>query len=373
MLYDNALLAGCYLEAWQATERNEYARIVRQTLDYVLRDMTDSPDKTGTGSEPVDAAAARKAGREVPVPILSGGFHSAEDADSEGEEGKFYLWTPGEVQSVLGPDRARTFCYVYDVTEPGNFEGRSILHLVKPIGVCAKILGRDLASLDAELADDRARLLAARSKRIRPGRDDKILTSWNALAIDSLARAGAAMDEPRYKAAAAGAAEFLLENLRDAQGRLVHSWRAGRASTVGFLDDYASLANALATLYETQRQRRWLDEAVRLADAAIRRFSDPRHGGFFYTPIDHEPLIARKKDLWDSPAPSSTGLMATALLRLARLADRDDYRRTAESAIVASIDWMQRAPLAAGQLLIALDMLLREFMQVPSPTGIGPG
>ena len=252
MLYDNAMLAGCYLDAWQETERKDYLRVVRETLDYVLRDMTDP----------------------------QGGFYSAEDADSEGEEGKFYVWTPQEVQAVLGPERAAAFANVYDVTATGNFEGRNILHLSKPIAVCAKILGRDAAALEAELAADRAVLLEARARRVRPGRDDKVLVSWNGLMIDAMARAGAVLDEPRYRTAAAAAADFLLTHLRDERGRLLHCWRAGQARHNAFLDDHASLCNALVTLYETQSDPRWLDEASRLADAMLARFADADGGRF---------------------------------------------------------------------------------------------
>ena len=338
MLYDNALLAGCYLDAWQATGRADYARIVRETLDYLLRDMRDP----------------------------RGGFFGAEDADSEGAEGTFYLWTPEQVQQVLGPERAKTFGGVYDVTEAGNFEGRSVLHLAKPLAAAAEDLGRDVNALEAELAEDRAALAAARRQRVRPGRDEKVLTSWNGLAIDVLGRAGALMDEPRYRAAAAAAADFLLCELRDGQGRLMHCWRAGRAKQGAFLDDHASLANALATLHETQPSDRWLAAAVRLADDVLDRFADTRNGGFFFTPIDHEPLVARKKDLWDSPVPSSTGLAVTALLRLAKLADRDDYRRAAEETLRTCAAWMQEAPLAAGQLLLALDSSLHEGQPLPA-------
>ncbi len=332
MLYDNAMLAGCYLDAWQATRNEGYARVVRATLDYVLRDMTD--------------------------PL--GGFHSAEDADSEGEEGKFYVWTPDEIARIIGPERSTAFCYVYDVSKTGNFEGRNILHLPKPLAVCAKILGRELQSLEADIAADRLRLLDARANRIRPGLDDKVLVSWNGLAIDALARAGAMLDEPRYRAAAAKAADFLLIALRDERGRLMHCWRAGQAKHDAFLDDYASLANALVALFETQTEARWLDEACTLADAILARFADAEAGGFFYTAIDHEPLIARKKDLWDSPLPSSTGLAATALLRLARHTGRDDYRRAAEDALRAGVAWMEHASLGAGQLLLTLDDWLSE-------------
>ncbi len=200
MLYDNAMLADCYLAAWQATGRDDYRRVVRETLDYVLRDMTDP----------------------------YGGFYAAEDADSEGEEGKFYVWTPAEIEAVLGHDRAAAFSKVYDVSAAGNFEGSNILNLSKPVAVCAKMLGRDAAELEAELADDRAKLLEARSKRVRPGRDDKVLVSWNGLMIDALAKAGAALDEPRYANAAAAAADFLLKELCDGEGRMLHCWRAVR-------------------------------------------------------------------------------------------------------------------------------------------------
>jgi len=330
MLYDNAMLAECYLTAWQETERKEYLCVVRETLDYVLRDMTD--------------------------PL--GGFHSAEDADSEGEEGKFYVWTLQELQAVLGHERAAAFGKVYDVTAAGNFEGQNILHLAKPIAHCAKILGRDAASLEEELTADRALLLEARACRVRPARDEKVLVSWNGLMIDALAQAGALLDEPRYRTAAASAADFLLTHLRDDRGRLLHCWRAGQARQDAFLDDHASLCNALITLHETQSDRRWLEEATHLADAMLARFADADGGGFFYTSSDHEPLIARKKDLWDTPVPSSTGLAASALLRLARHAGRDDYRRAAEQTLRVSTDWMERASLGAGQLLLALDAWL---------------
>ena len=339
MLYDNAMLADCYLDAWQATGRSDYRRVVCETLDYVLRDMTDG----------------------------QGGFYSAEDADSEGEEGRFYVWTPGEIEAVLGRERAAVFGKVYDISESGNFDGRNILHLAKPICVCAKMLGRVAAELEAELGEDRARLLAARAQRVRPGRDDKVLTSWNGLMIDAMARAGAALDEPRYGAAAAAAANFLLRELRDGEGRLLHCWRAGQARHEAFLDDHASLSIALLTLYETQGQRRWLDEAARLADVILARFADEAGGGFYYTARDHEPLIVRKKDLLDTPVPSSTGLAVTALLRLARHTGRDEYRRAAEATLSNCVALMVRASSGVGQLLLGLDEWLA------SASGPGPG
>jgi len=326
MLYDNASLAVCYLEAWQATGQSRYADVVRQTLDYLLRDMAD--------------------------PL--GGFYSGEDADSEGEEGKFYLWTPGEIQAVLGAEAARIFCRVYDVSEAGNFEGRNILHLSRPLETEAKMLGCEPTLLAAQLAAARTKLLAARATRVRPGRDEKVLVSWNSLAIDALARAGAALDEPRYTAAAGAAADFLLTHLRDGDGRLLHCWRRGQAKHNAYLDDYAGLGNALVTLYESGQPAR-LDQAVRLADEIVARYADGQHGGFFYTAADHEPLIVRKKDVIDNPVPSGNGLAAMLLGRLQRICRREDYRLAAEATLRACSAWMRRAPTGTFQLLLAAD------------------
>ncbi len=330
MLYDNALLARCYLEAWQATGDPEYARIVRETLDYVLRDMTDP----------------------------AGGFYSSEDADSEGHEGLFYLWTIGEIQRVLGREASQVFCYVYDVTEEGNFEGRNILSRPKTIAQCARILGRDAGQLEAMLADSRRKLFEVRQHRVRPGRDDKVLLSWNGLMIDSLARAGAALGEPRYLGAAVRAAEFALAQMRQSDGRLRHTWRRGRTAVDGLLEDYASLADALVTLYESQFDERWIDEAIGLADALLARFGDEKGGGFYTAAADHGSLLVRKKDMIDSSVPSGSGLAASALLRLAKLCGRNDYRVAAEAALSASVPIMERVPLAAGQMLLVADLCL---------------
>jgi uncharacterized protein YyaL (SSP411 family) len=329
MLYDNALLAGCYLEAWQATGRDDYARVVRETLDYVLRDMTDA----------------------------EGGFYGTEDADSEGEEGKFYLWTPEELASLLGPETAKAVAYVFDVTAAGNFEGRNILNRPKTLGQCAKILGGDAEELAAQLGRARATLLAARSRRVRPGRDEKILVSWNGLMIESLARAGAALGEPRYLDAAAAAADFLLR-LRSTDGRLLHGSFRGQARQTAFLDDYAALAGALVTLYETRFEERWIDAAVGLAEEILARFADRRRGGFFFTADDQEPLIARRKDLLDSSTPSASGLATLALLRLGRLCGREDCLAAADEALASAGPLLEQMPHGLGQMLLALDMRL---------------
>jgi uncharacterized protein YyaL (SSP411 family) len=330
MLYDNALLALAYAEAFQATGRPEYEWVLRETLDFVLHDMT-SPE---------------------------GAFFSTLDADSEGEEGKFYVWTPAEVETVLGAEAARTFCRVYDVSEEGNFEGRNILNLPKTIDQCAQILGRDEFQLQDELAASRSKLLEVRNKRVWPGLDDKVLVSWNGLMIEALAYAAGPLDDDRYLQAARSAADFLLGNLRKADGRLLHSWRAGQARFDAYLDDYTYLANALVTLYEASFEERWIDAAVGLADVVLAQFEDRESGGFFYTATDHERLISRQKDVQDSSVPSGNSMAATVLLRLGKLCGRGDYLEAAERTLKAFIMLLEKHPSAAGQMLIALDYYL---------------
>jgi uncharacterized protein YyaL (SSP411 family) len=329
MLYDNALLAGVYVEAFQATGQTRYARVARETLDYILRDMTDA----------------------------AGGFASAEDADSEGHEGLFYTWTPAELAAVLGDEQAATFARVYDVTDAGNFEGRSILNLPKTIEQAARLAGRKPAELEAELADSRARLFAARQPRVRPGKDDKVLVSWNGLMIDALARAGAALGEPRFTAAAAKAADFLAKNLHRPDGRLLHTWRRGQAKLDAYLDGYACLSNGLLSLYEATFDESRVAEAARLADVMLARFADGA-GGFFFTADDHEQLVARQRDVTDQSVPSATGMAATALVRLAKLTGQEKYRTAAEAALRSVTAIMRSTPTAMGQTLLALELWL---------------
>lgn len=330
MLYDNALLAVSYLEAHQATGDENYARVLRETCDYVLREMTNS----------------------------AGGFSSTQDADSEGEEGKFFVWKPEEIAAVLGPDRAKTFCYVYDVSEAGNFEGHNILNLPKSIAQCVKILGVEEPLLRTQLVADRQKLFNVREKRIHPGLDDKVLVAWNGLMIDALAQAASVLNEPRYVRAATRAAEFITTKLVREDGRLLHTWRGGVAKLDAYLDDYAALANALVSLYEATFDERWIDEAVKLADTMLDQFGDRDKGGFFYTARDHEQLITRQKDLMDNATPSGNSLAATALVRLGKLTGRTDFLQAAEATIRAAAGIIAQSPTAAGQMLIALDLLL---------------
>jgi uncharacterized protein YyaL (SSP411 family) len=259
---------------------------------------------------------------------------------------------------VLGEERGATFGRVYDVSDVGNFEGRNILNLPKTLEQCAAILNRAPEELAAELAESRKLLFAAREKRVRPGRDDKVIVAWNGLMIDAMARADAALDVADYRTPAAKAADFILENMQREDGRLLHTWRAGKAKLDAYLDDYASLANSLVSLYEVTFNERWIDEAVRLMDIVLEKFADPDGGGFFYTAADHEQLITRTKELTDSSTPSGNSLAATALLRLGAMLGRRDYLDAAEKTLTIAVPILQRAPTAAGQMLIALDRYL---------------
>ncbi len=344
MLYDNALLASTYLEAFQLTGSPFYAQVARETLDYVLGRMT-SPD---------------------------GGFYSTEDADSEGVEGKYYVWTLDEVQSVLGPERAKEFAYVYDVTPAGNWEGHSILNLPKPLEQAAALLGRDVSALSTALAQDRAQLLCFRESRVPPAKDEKILTSWNGLMLAALAEGSRVLKDLRYLRAAEAAAGFLLDTMRSESGRLMHTCKDGRAKLNGYLDDYANLLDGLTRLFEVSGTARWIESAGQLAEVMLDEFADGA-GGFYYTGKSHEALIARTQELYDNATPSGTAMAATALLRLGALTNRDD-RTTAGLAALRSVQVvMEKAPSAAGQSLIALDFALlprREFAVV---AGDDPG
>ena len=330
MLYDNALLTTALLETYQASADPFFARIARETCDYILGWMTDA----------------------------AGGFHSTEDADSEGEEGKFYVWTPAEVTAVLGEERSRFFCKVYDVTQQGNFEhGASILHLPKRIAEIAAEASNEVTELERELEACRQELLHVREQRVRPGKDDKVLVSWNALMIDALARAAVVLNEPRYLRAAEKASLFVHTQLRDANGKLLHTWRHGKAKLAAYLDDYAYLANAWITLYEATFDPAWLTRACELADILLKHFADPA-GGFFFTADDHEQLIVRNKDLHDSSVPSGNAMAATALVRLGKLTGQQQYLEAAERTLQAAVSVMQSTPTAAGQMLVALDLWL---------------
>ena len=330
MLSDNALLATVYLEAYQVTGDEEYADVARETLDYVLTRMT--------GPE--------------------GAFYAAEDADSEGVEGNFYAWPLDEIRDVLGPDRAATFAAAYDVTEGGNWEGRNILNLPEPIPAVARRLARDEAALRAELAEGRAKLLAARERRVPPGQDTKVITAWNGLVLAALAAASHALPQPGYAVAAVKAASFLLDTMRTPDGRLLRTYKDGQAKLNAYLDDYANLVDGLTRLFEATGDGRWIEAALDLAKVMVAEFYDGAAGGFFYVGSSHESLIARQKDHYDNATPSANAMAATALTRLAALTGRDDLDRLARATLQSVHVVMERMPTAAGQSLIALDFLL---------------
>ena len=336
MLYDNALLCDAYVDAFAATGNEAYGRVAREICDYILKYMTDE----------------------------KGGFHSTEDADSEGEEGKFYVWTVDEIKDILGAEAAEKFCYAFDITDGGNFEGKNIPNLPKTLEQVAQIKQWDLESLCTELESSKEKLLEVRDQRVRPGKDDKILASWNGLMIHSMARTGAVLDQPHFVDAAVRAAEFVLRDMTKDDGRLLHTYRHGTAKLDAYLDDYANMANALVTLYETTFDDRWIDAAVQTADVMLKHFFDSEGGGFFYTADDHEQLIARMKDLQDNSIPSGNAMAATVLQRLGYLCNRDDYLDAAAKTLQMAASIMNQYPIAVGQMLIAADLHLGPVKQL---------
>jgi uncharacterized protein YyaL (SSP411 family) len=325
MLYDNALLARAYLHGLQALGHERYRRVCEGTLDWALREMR--------GPE--------------------GGFYSALDADSEGEEGRFYVWTPAQMREALG-EGAEAAIDFYGVTEAGNFEGRNVLH--RRLGAAAP---------EPEgLTEARRALLEARSSRARPGLDDKRLTAWNALMLAALAEAGAVLGREDYLDAARRCAEFVLGDLRDGEGRLLRAYKDGEGRLNAYLEDHALMLEALLTLYEASFEPRWYGEAEELAGATIARFGDDERGGFFSTSDDHEKLIARRKEIGDHPIPSGNAAMALGLLRLAALSGDRAYESRAEGVLRLFARAAPRQPDAFAHLLRALDFHLSPTREV---------
>ncbi|MBI3733608.1 MAG: thioredoxin domain-containing protein [Chloroflexi bacterium] len=347
MLYDNAQLARLYLHAYQATGKAFYARIATETLDYVLREMTHP----------------------------QGGFYSTQDADSEGEEGKFYVWSPAEITAVLGAEDARIFAAYYDVDARGNFEGKTILNVPRDEEAVAQSLKIPAERLRAVIAEARPRLYAAREQRVHPGRDEKVLTAWNGLMLAAFAEAARVLDRDDYREAAVRNAEFLLENLTPrpplltdvvrrggaeggGEARLLRSWKDGKAKLNGYLEDYANLIDGLLALYEATFEARWLLDARRLTETIIAQFWSDELGGFYDTGNDHESLIARPRDVFDNATPSGGAVAALALQRLAVMFGEVDYARRAVESLKGVSALMKRYPHGLGQWLNALDFYL---------------
>jgi uncharacterized protein YyaL (SSP411 family) len=330
MLYDNALLASVYLEAYQVTRDASYGRIARETLDFVLRDMTSA----------------------------EGGFYSSWDADSEGEEGKYYVWTPDQVAAVLEPRMARCFSAYYDVTSSGNWEGKSIPNTPRPIGAVADELGLSVSQLEVTLKAARRHVLEARGKRIPPALDDKVVTAWNALMIAACAAGYRVLNEDRYLEAATTAADFLLLRLVDGTGRLLRTYRSGKAHLRAYLEDHAYLCDALIDLYETAGDEKYLRNALALAEVMVSDYLDEHSGAFFSTARQHENLLLRYRDGQDGATPSANAVAAGALARLSAHLDRSDLRTTAAKAISAYGDTIARFPRAFARSLSVVDWLL---------------
>ncbi|MFH2126632.1 MAG: thioredoxin domain-containing protein, partial [Pseudomonadota bacterium] len=329
MLYDQALLAIAYLEAYQVKGNQLYAQTARDIFTYVLRDMT-APE---------------------------GAFYSAEDADSEGEEGLFYVWTPEQVSQVLGDEEsAQLFCKYYDIVVAGNFEhGRSIIWENKPLGPLAQHYGLSEDEARDRLARARESLYAVREKRERPLKDDKVLTAWNGLMIAALAKGAAVLGQGEYGAAAARAAGFVLKQMRDDEGQLYRRWRQGETKGTGYLDDYAFLIWGLIELYEAVFDPAHLEAALDLADQAGQLFWDDLHHGYFFTPHHGEELIVREKDLYDGATPSGNSVMALNLLRLARLTGDSAWEKRAQKLMNAMSARTVQQPMAYTQFMAAVD------------------
>ena len=340
MLYDNALLARLYAEAYQVTRHAGYARVASEILDFVEREMT-SPD---------------------------GGFYSAFDADSEGHEGKFYVWTAAEVEAVLGPDDARHFGRMYDVDEGGNFEGKSIPHQVKSPEQMASIAGIDGETFKTRRKEWLRKLYEARSKRVRPGLDDKILADWNGLMISACARGGRILEEPRYVAMGRAAADFVLAKM-DGGAELYHSCRDGRAGVIGMLDDYAFFIAGLLDLWEATFEPRWLLEARRLQEIQDGLLWDRASAGYFMAKAAPDVLV-RMKSGHDGATPGGNAVSALNILRLGRLTGEPGYEQRATALMKQFMPPAEQAPQSYAQLLIALDYALspsREIVIVGEP------
>ena len=337
MLYDNALLAMAYLEGYQVTGRERFARIAREIFTYVLRDMT-SP---------------------------TGAFYSAQDADSEGEEGKYYTWTPGEIKETLGPKLGGEFCRWYGVTKSGNFEGKSILNRIHALNTPGD------PREEESLTDAYQKLFAARKKRTHPHRDDKVLTSWNGLMIAALALGARILSEPKYLKAATRAAEFIRTHLHNRQGRLLARYRDGEAAYPAYLDDYAALIWALLELYQTDPIPYYLEWALTLQEKQNHLFWDQKEGGYFFYGSDSEELFARSKAIHDGAMPSGNSMAALNLTRLARLTGREDHLHQAANILQSFSRAISHYPAGYTFSLLALHQALapsREIVVVTPPT-----
>ncbi|MEP6568677.1 MAG: thioredoxin domain-containing protein [Acidobacteriota bacterium] len=326
MLYDNALLARLYLHCYQVNQDAATRVVAEGILDYVVREMTDS----------------------------TGGFYSTQDADSEGIEGKFFVWTKDEIKRLLGERDADIFAEYFNVSVAGNFEGENILNITRDLQEVAALANVTAEELSESLESSRKLLFAAREKRVKPDRDEKVLTAWNGLMLAAFSEAAAILKRSDYMDVAKRNAQFVLDNLhRD--GLLLRTYKNGDAKLNAYLEDYAFFIEGLVTLFETSGERHWLEEAQSLTETMIAEFWDDQEGGFFYTGRSHEDLIVRSKDFFDNATPSGNSVAAEVLLRMGLLTDNTDYQRRAATILRLMVSTIQRYPSGFGRLLCAFD------------------
>jgi uncharacterized protein YyaL (SSP411 family) len=335
MLYDNALLSRFYLHLYQVTRDPQARRVTEETLDYVVREMTDA----------------------------DGGFYSSQDADSEGEEGKFFVWSRADILRVLGEADGKLFCDFFNVTEGGNFEGENILNITSSLENVATRHNLSVEQLQAVIVNGRQKLFDLREQRIKPGRDEKVLTAWNGLMLASFAEASATLDRSDYLRVAEANARFLLNRLQK-DGLMLRTYKDGAAKLNAYLEDYACLIHGLISLYEATGTLMWIEAAVSLADKMIEQFWDENDGAFFFTGKSHEQLIVRSKEFMDNATPSGNSIATLSLLRLGLLTGNEDYRRRATAVLRLMADQIRRYPSAFGFALGALDFYLDSPLEV---------
>ncbi|MDH3492769.1 MAG: thioredoxin domain-containing protein [Acidobacteriota bacterium] len=341
MLYDNAQLARVYLHLYQVSGDAFYKSIVERTLDYVIREMLDE----------------------------SGGFYSAQDADSEGVEGKFFVWTPQDVSQILETEEARIFSFFYDISEAGNFEGKNILNVKSTIAETAEAFELSTEAVTEILESAREKIFEAREKRIKPFRDEKVLTAWNGLMLAAFAEASAVLGNDKYRQVAIKNADFLIRDL-SREGKLLRTWKAGKAKLGAYLEDYANLADGLFELFQVTGEVKYLRESKRLAAAMIEEFWDEEAGGFFFTSKGHEELLIRSKDFNDNATPSGNSAAFDVLLKLSKIYGEESLSRYAVNGLRIVASQMYRYPGAFGRALSAIEFHLgrvREIVVVGEP------
>ena len=329
MLYDNAQLLAIYAHAYAITGETLFKSVVEETAHYLLGEMFQAV----------------------------GGFYSTQDADSEGEEGKFFVWTPDEISRLLGTEAGEVFCRIYDVSDQGNFEEKNILHPILTIEQASKYFGKEKSVIETLVAEAKTKLFTEREKRIKPFRDEKIITAWNGLALSGLAAAIKISGEAALITAVTQTIEFIFDKMfRD--GFLLHTYKDGQAKLLGYLDDYAFLAVGLLDIYETLLDRAFLDRALQLNEIMLREFWDEEEGGFFYTGKSQEQLISRAKPIFDASIPSGNAMATQLLLRLNHITGQNDYRARAEKVLRSYYDVMENQPFGFAHMLCAVDQHL---------------